>query len=125
MQISNTPSVLMSASGKRFACTYPVIGEIHPIRIRKNVTNGVAKSRYGIRLPRRVRVRSLAVERIGFITKFIAAGTLPTTRPINAPEAPKCSSVSGSSVGTRLPSIPNTVPPRITQADTTITSPSE
>ena len=119
------PSVPISMPGKKCACTYPVIGVIQPIRIRNSVTNGVANTKYGIRLPHRVRVRSLAVERIGFITKFIAAGMLPTTSPISAPEAPKRSSVSGSSVGTRLPSIPKMLPPRITHADTTTTPASE
>ena len=65
------------------------------------------------------------MERIGFITKFIAAGMLPTTSPISAPEALNCFMVSGSSVGTSEPSSPKILPPRITHADTTTTPASE
>ena len=99
-QTSTIPSVAGETPGSTVVCSSAAASGVQPSRIRNSATNGVAKARYGIRLPHFVRVRSLVVERIGFITKFIAAGMLPTTSPISAPDAWNESSVSGSSVGT-------------------------
>ena len=52
-----------------------------------------------MRRPQRVRVRSLRVLTIGLITKFSAAGMLPTTRPISQFGASWLFRNSGSSDG--------------------------
>ena len=64
-------------------CISAPMESLQPSRIRNSVTNGLANSRYGMRRPQRVRVRSLFVLTIGLIMKFRAAGMLPTTSPIS------------------------------------------
>ena len=61
--------------------------------------NGVGQMRNGIRLPHRLRYRSLLKLTIGVITMFIAYGMVVTIKPIVALLAPSFSSFSGMMLG--------------------------
>lgn len=66
------------------------------------MTNGVAKRRKGMRRPSRLRNLSLHVLSTGFITMFIAAGTLPTINPMSWLDVPISLRVRGSTLGMRV-----------------------